>query len=46
MSRTLCFEPAAPDDAEKGFALVNFAHAAAVKVCPGEGKRADDGQYL
>ncbi|MEU6302140.1 hypothetical protein [Streptomyces chartreusis] len=45
-SRTLRFELTAPDDAENGFALVNFAHVAAVKVWPGAGKGADDEQYL
>ncbi|MER5937101.1 hypothetical protein ABT121_07230 [Streptomyces sp. NPDC001928] len=44
--RTLRFELTAPDDAENGFALINFAHVAAVKVWPGAGKGADGGQYL
>ncbi|MFI6009167.1 hypothetical protein ACIBAG_10080 [Streptomyces sp. NPDC051243] len=44
--RTLRFELIAPDDAENGFALVNFAHVVAVKVWPEAVKGADDGQYL
>jgi hypothetical protein len=44
--RTLRFELTAPDDAENGFALVNFAHVVAVKVWPEPAKGADDGQYL
>jgi hypothetical protein len=35
-----------PDDAESGFALVNFANAVAVKVWPELAKGPDDGQYL
>lgn len=44
--RTLRFALTAPDDAENGFALVNFAHVVAVKVWPESAKGADDGQYL
>ncbi|MEU6252533.1 hypothetical protein ACFY1L_01070 [Streptomyces sp. NPDC001663] len=44
--RTLRFELTGPDDAENGFALIDFAKVVAVKVWPGLVKGADDGQYL
>ncbi|MFJ8110059.1 hypothetical protein [Streptomyces sp. NPDC096132] len=44
--RTLRFGLTGPDDAENGFALVNFANVVAVKVWPEPTKGADDGHYL
>ncbi|PAZ13274.1 hypothetical protein CLM62_25595 [Streptomyces sp. SA15] len=44
--RTLRFGLIGPDDAENGFALVNFGNVVAVKVWPTSVRVTDDGQYL